>query len=95
VSKVVLVAKPKINEWRLIVDLRLMNNCYVRKRVRMESQLGVRQLITRKGDYTFSFDVKDGFYARGLVPEHRDSPTESCRCKMQKFGKTIVEASFM
>jgi DUF438 domain-containing protein len=44
----------------------------------MESPLGVRHL-TRKGDYMFSFDLKDGFNALGTVPEHRDFLTINVR----------------
>jgi hypothetical protein len=62
-----LVAKPGNNQWRFIVDLRHMNIFCVIKRLRMESLLGVRHL-TRKGKYMFSFDLKDMFYALGIVP---------------------------
>jgi hypothetical protein len=29
----------------------------------METLLGVKHLLTRKGDFMFSFDLQDGFYA--------------------------------
>jgi hypothetical protein len=48
-----------------------MNNFCVTKRLRMESMLGVRH-FTQKGDYMFSIDLKDGFYALGIVREQRD-----------------------
>jgi hypothetical protein len=44
----------------------------------MESLLGVRHL-TRKGDYMFRFDLKDGFYAVGIVPKQRDFLTVHVR----------------
>jgi hypothetical protein len=44
----------------------------------MESLLGVRHL-TRKGDYMFSFDMKDDFYALGIVREQRDFLTVNVR----------------
>jgi dipeptidase len=37
----------------------------------METLLGVKHL-TQKGDYIFSFDLQDGFYALGINPEYRD-----------------------
>jgi hypothetical protein len=67
VSILFLVARPCNNHWRFIADLRHMNSSCARKRLRMESLLGVRHL-KRKGDYMFSFDRKDGFYALGIVP---------------------------
>jgi hypothetical protein len=67
VSRLLLVAKPGNNQWRFIVDLRHLNNFCVIKRQRMKSLLGVRNL-TRKGDNMFSFDLKGGFYALGIMP---------------------------
>jgi hypothetical protein len=60
VSKLILFARPGINKWRFIVDLRHLNNLCVRKRLRMELLLGVRHL-RKKSDYMFSFDLKDIF----------------------------------
>jgi hypothetical protein len=37
----------------------------------METLLGVINL-TRKGDYMFTFDLQDGFYALGINPSTRD-----------------------
>jgi hypothetical protein len=71
VSTLFLVAKPGINQWRFVFDLRHPKNFYVRKRLRMKSLQGVRHL-TRRGDCMFSFDLKDGFYALGIVPEQRE-----------------------
>jgi hypothetical protein len=44
VSKLFLVAKPGKSQRRFIVDLRHLNNFFVRKRLRMESLLGVRHI---------------------------------------------------
>jgi hypothetical protein len=44
----------------------------------MEYVLGVRHL-TRKGDYMFSFDLKDGLYTLGIVPKQRDFLTIDVR----------------
>jgi hypothetical protein len=86
VSRLFLVAKPCNNQWRFIVDLRHMNNFCVKKRLRMESMLGVRHL-TRKGDYMFSFDLKDGFYALGIVPELRDFLTINVRGQLYRLAR--------
>jgi hypothetical protein len=78
VSRFFLIAKPGNYQWRFIVDLRHLNNFCVKKRLRMESLLGVRHL-TRKGNYMFSFDLKDEFYALGIVPEQIDFLTVNVR----------------
>jgi hypothetical protein len=62
-----LVPKPGVNHWQLICDLRPLNKYCVRKRLKMETILGVRHL-TRKGAYMFSFDLQDGFNAMGINP---------------------------
>jgi hypothetical protein len=84
VSRVFLVAKLGINQWRFFVDLRHLNILNVRKLLRMESLLGVRHL-TRKGDYMFSFDLKDGFYATGIVPEQSDFLTVNARGQVYRL----------
>eukprot|EP00873_Tetraselmis_striata_P033451 jgi/Tetstr1/453715/TSEL_040671.t1 len=68
-----LVPKPGVIQWRCIIDLRVLNSYCVRKRLKMETLLGVRHL-TKKGDYMFSFDLQDGFYALGMA-----EPTRSKR----------------
>eukprot|EP00873_Tetraselmis_striata_P013661 jgi/Tetstr1/433925/TSEL_023102.t1 len=40
--------------------------------------MGVRHL-TAKGDYMFSFDLQDGFYALGIAPSDRDYFTVNIR----------------
>jgi hypothetical protein len=70
VSRLFLVPKPGNKQWRLIYDLRPLNKYCVRKRLRMETLLGVKKLL-KKGDYMSSFDLKDGFFALGRNPTNR------------------------
>eukprot|EP00873_Tetraselmis_striata_P019837 jgi/Tetstr1/440101/TSEL_028459.t1 len=65
VSRAFFVPKPGDNQWRFIIDLRVLNTFCARKRLRMETLMGVRHL-TAKGDYMCSFDLQDGFYAMGI-----------------------------
>jgi hypothetical protein len=81
VSTLFLVAKPGNYQWRFIVDLRHLKSFCVRKRLRMEFLLGVRHL-KQKGN---SFDLKDGFYALGIVPEQRDFLTVNVRGKQYRL----------
>eukprot|EP00873_Tetraselmis_striata_P014675 jgi/Tetstr1/434939/TSEL_023935.t1 len=78
VSRLFLVPKPGVNQWRCIIDLRMLNSYCVRKRLKMETLLGVRHL-TKKGDYMFSFDLQDGFYALGIAEADRDYFTVDVR----------------
>eukprot|EP00873_Tetraselmis_striata_P037564 jgi/Tetstr1/457828/TSEL_044373.t1 len=57
VSRLFLVPKPGVNQWRCIIDLRVLNSYCVRKRLKLETLLGVRHLA-KKGDYMFSFDLR-------------------------------------
>jgi hypothetical protein len=52
----------------------------------MESLLGVRHL-TRKDDYMFSFDLKGGFYARGIVLQQRDFLTMNVRGQLYRLAR--------
>eukprot|EP00873_Tetraselmis_striata_P036552 jgi/Tetstr1/456816/TSEL_043490.t1 len=78
VSRAFFVPKPGDNQWRFIIDLRVLNTFCARKRLRMETLMGVRHL-TAKGDYMFSFDLQDGFYALGIAPSDRDFFTVNIR----------------
>eukprot|EP00873_Tetraselmis_striata_P006615 jgi/Tetstr1/426879/TSEL_017092.t1 len=78
VSRAFFVPKPGDNQWRFIIDLRGLNTFCARKRLRMETLMGVRHL-TAKGDYMFSFDLQDGFYALGIAPSDRDYFTSNIR----------------
>eukprot|EP00873_Tetraselmis_striata_P038086 jgi/Tetstr1/458350/TSEL_044789.t1 len=81
VSRLFLVPKPGVNQWRCIIDLRVLNSYCVRKRLKMEILLGVRHL-TKKGDYMFSFDLQDGFYALGIAEADRDYFTMDVRGRL-------------
>eukprot|EP00873_Tetraselmis_striata_P001731 jgi/Tetstr1/421995/TSEL_001239.t1 len=83
VSRLFLVPKPGVNQWRCIIDLRVLNSYCVRKRLKMETLLGVRHL-TKKDDYMFSFDLQDGFYALGIAEADRDYFTVDVRAEPHK-----------
>jgi hypothetical protein len=51
----------------------------------METRLGVRHL-TRRGDYIFSFDLHDGFYALAIAPEFRDYFTVKLRNHLYRLA---------
>jgi hypothetical protein len=53
-----------------------------RKRLKMETPLGVKHLLTRKGDYTSSFYLRDRFYALGIHPSDRDYFTMNVRAQL-------------
>eukprot|EP00873_Tetraselmis_striata_P045957 jgi/Tetstr1/466221/TSEL_010779.t1 len=78
VSRLFLVPKPGVNQWRCIIDFCVLNSYCVRKRLEMETLLGVRHL-TKKGDCMFSFDLQDGFYALGIAKADRDYFTVNVR----------------
>eukprot|EP00873_Tetraselmis_striata_P018203 jgi/Tetstr1/438467/TSEL_027022.t1 len=85
VSRLFLVPKPGVNQWRCIIDLRVLNSYCVRKRLKMEALLGVRHL-TKKGDYMFSFDLQDGFYALGIAEADRDYFTVDVRGQLYRLA---------
>ena len=68
VSRAFLVPKP--GGWRLVVDLRWLNQHCKDFGFRYET-LKVLSTTARKGDYFFSFDLQDGFYQIGLHPDYR------------------------
>lgn len=70
VSKAFLVAKPGVNSWRLVLDLRHLNSYCQAYGMRMET-LKKLQKVMRGGEWMASFDLKDGFYALGIAREHR------------------------
>eukprot|EP00873_Tetraselmis_striata_P014900 jgi/Tetstr1/435164/TSEL_002620.t1 len=51
----------------------------------MGTLLGVRHL-TKKGDYMFSFDLQDGFYALGIAEADRDYFTVDVRGQLYKLA---------
>eukprot|EP00873_Tetraselmis_striata_P025467 jgi/Tetstr1/445731/TSEL_033379.t1 len=85
VSRLFLVPKPGVNQWRCIIDLRVLDSYCVRKRLKMETLLGVRHL-TKKGDYMFSFDLQDGFYALGIAEADRDYFTVDVRGQLYRLA---------
>eukprot|EP00873_Tetraselmis_striata_P024520 jgi/Tetstr1/444784/TSEL_032632.t1 len=85
VSRLFLVPKPGVNQWRCIIDLRVLNSYCVRKRLKMEALLGVRHL-TKKGDYMFSFDLQDGFYALDIAEADRDYFTVDVRGQLYRLA---------
>eukprot|EP00873_Tetraselmis_striata_P022713 jgi/Tetstr1/442977/TSEL_031037.t1 len=85
VSRLFLVPKPGVNQWRWIIDLRVLNSYCVRKRFKMETLLGVRHL-TKKGDYMFSFDLQDGFYALGIAEADGDYFTVDVRGQLYNLA---------
>eukprot|EP00873_Tetraselmis_striata_P007845 jgi/Tetstr1/428109/TSEL_018164.t1 len=66
-------------KWRFIIDLRHLNSCCVRERIRMETLMGLMHLTIKSGDFMFSFDLKDGFYALGIAEADRDYFTVDIR----------------
>eukprot|EP00873_Tetraselmis_striata_P046592 jgi/Tetstr1/466856/TSEL_011313.t1 len=86
VSRLFLVPKPGVNQWRCIIDLRVLNSYCVRKqRLKMETLLGVHHL-TKRGDYMFSFDLQDGLYALGIAEADRDYFTVDVRGQLYRHA---------
>ena len=71
VSRMFLVPKPGENRWRVIIDLRHLNNYCKNFGLKLETLKRLRYL-GRKNDWMFSFDLADGYYALGIAQEHRD-----------------------
>ena len=70
VSKAFLVPKPGKNKWRVVLDLRHLNQFCQAYGMRMET-LRRLQRTMKGGEWMASFDLADGFYAVGIAPEHR------------------------
>ena len=71
VTRAFLVPKPgRKDSWRLVIDLRWVNQHLRRQRCRYET---LRRLssLARDGDWMISLDLQDGFYAVGVHPEDR------------------------
>lgn len=71
VTRAFLVPKPgRTDAWRLVIDLRWVNQHLRRLRCRYET---LRRLssLAREGDWMVSLDLQDGFYAVGIHPEDR------------------------
>eukprot|EP00873_Tetraselmis_striata_P024722 jgi/Tetstr1/444986/TSEL_032795.t1 len=87
-SRAFFVPKPRDNQWRFIIDLRLLNTYCARKRLRLETLMGVRYL-TKLGDYMFSFDLQDGFYALGIAPSDREYFTVKNRGELYRLCRGL------
>eukprot|EP00873_Tetraselmis_striata_P001952 jgi/Tetstr1/422216/TSEL_013068.t1 len=59
----------------------------------METLLGVRHLI-KKGDYMFSLDLQDGFYALGIAEADRDYFTVDVRGQLYRLAGLPMGWSF-
>eukprot|EP00873_Tetraselmis_striata_P003159 jgi/Tetstr1/423423/TSEL_014104.t1 len=46
--------------------------------------------LTGKGDYMFSFDLQDGFYALGIEPSDRDYFTVNIRGTLYRLGARVL-----
>jgi hypothetical protein len=59
----------------------------------METLPRIRHL-TRRGDYTFSFDMHDGFYAVGIAPiKFRDYFTVNVRGQLYRLAGLLMGCS--
>ena len=70
VTKAFLVPKPGTNKWRLVVDLRFLNSFVINDTTKFETLKNLRRLA-RRGEWLFSFDLADGFYAITIHPDFR------------------------
>jgi hypothetical protein len=66
-----LVPKPGVNKWRLIIDLRELNNYCAEFNMSCETLKHLRHM-SRPGDYFVSLDLADGYYTLGIREEDRD-----------------------
>jgi hypothetical protein len=91
VSPAFLVPKPgQPNKWRLVVDLRFLNKYCKKFKMRSET-LAMLSNLSRKNDFMFSFDLKDGYNAVGVAPEDRKYMTFNLQgrlfsCSAVPFG---------
>ncbi|KAK3268876.1 hypothetical protein CYMTET_22646 [Cymbomonas tetramitiformis] len=90
VSRAFLVPKPGTNKWRLVVDLRWLNQWCVKNRVKMETLKKLRRLA-KPGDWCFTFDLQDGFHALGIHPDFQrfmqfDLQGDLLQCSSVLFG---------
>lgn len=65
VSRAFLVPKPNGAGWRLVFDLRYLNQFCRTMRLEMETLKRLR-LLARRDDWMVSFDLADGFYHVGI-----------------------------
>eukprot|EP00873_Tetraselmis_striata_P009240 jgi/Tetstr1/429504/TSEL_019409.t1 len=84
-SRLILVPKPGVSKWRLIIDLRPLNRYCEERDLSFETLTRLRHLV-RPGDYMLSMDLEDGFYAVGIAPEDRDYFTIDYRGKLYRLA---------
>lgn len=84
ISRMFLVPKPGTNKWRLIVDLRYLNRFCIERAMKYETLKKLRNL-TKRGDYMFSFDMQDGYYALGIQAEHQEYFTVNYRGQLYQL----------
>jgi hypothetical protein len=70
---------------RLICNVRPLNKHCVRKRLKMETLLGVKHL-KRKGNCMFNFDLHSGLYALGINPTDHDYSTVNVRGQLCRLA---------
>ena len=85
VSRMFLVPKPGNNKWRLIVDLRYVNTFCRDFPMKYETLKKMRNL-SKVGNYMFSFDLQDGYYALGVKQSHRDYFTVNYRGQLWRLA---------
>jgi hypothetical protein len=80
-----LVPKPGVNKWRLIIDLRELNNYCAEFNMSCETLKHLRHL-SRPGDYFVSLDLADGYYTLGIREEDNDFFTVNCRGELRRLA---------
>jgi len=85
VSPLFLVPKPGSNKWRLIIDLRHLNQYCREFSVKYETLKKLRHLAQRN-DWCFSLDLQDGYYAVGIREQDRDYFTVNYRGRVLRLA---------
>jgi hypothetical protein len=80
-----LVPKPGVNKWRLIIDLRELNNYCAEFNMSCETLKHPRHM-SRQGDYFVSLDLTDGYSTLGIREEDRDFFTVNYRGELWRLA---------
>jgi hypothetical protein len=80
-----LVPKPGVNKWQLIIDLRELNSYCIEFNISCEIEKHLRHL-SRPGDCFVSVDFAGGYYTLGIREEDRDFFTVNCRGELWRFA---------
>ena len=83
VSRLFLVPKGT-DKWRIIIDLRYINDFCEKRSMEFETLRRVRHLA-RRNDYMLSLDLMDGYYAVGVAREDRDYFTVNVRGQLWRL----------